>query len=113
MRLKLNLNEMAVNYAKISKSSSVDVRSKSKIWRHIANEVNAVSCITCERQTLVKKWQDFTSKSRCKLKEGQSLNHHKQKALEITETVSAASDTIPNADNIHTTNDVSSDLPTA
>ena len=94
---------MAVNYAKTSKASSLDVlvSGKSIICGHIANKVNAVSCITCERETLMTKLQDFTSRSRCKLKEGWSLNRHKQKALEIMETVNATSDTIQNADNSH------------
>ena len=105
------LNEMAVNYAKISKSSSLDVNGKSIIWRHIASKVNAVSSISREPEKLMKKWRDFTSRSRCKLKEGRTLNRHEQRALEIMETVSTASDTIENADDIHTTDDVSSEPP--
>ena len=52
-------------------------------------------------------------RSRCKLREGWALDHHKQKALEIMETVDATSDTIQNVDDIHTTeyDDVSSAPP--
>ncbi len=104
------LYAMERNYVKVCKSSSLDACEKSKIWGDITNEVNAVSTITREPEKLMKKWRDFTSRARCKLKDGRALNRHEQKALAIMENVSAVCD-MQNTDDIRTTDDLSSEHP--